>query len=62
MGCKPRQRPEPDVDPCRGCGERCGSQLEFVELNGGRPWQLCSGCDPDLAPPHEPGDGEEPEQ
>lgn len=34
--------------PCKCCGGRCGSQLEFVESNGGLPWEFCSGCDPGI--------------
>lgn len=34
--------------PCQICGVRCFSQLEHIEHNGGRPWDTCSGCDPEL--------------
>lgn len=32
------------IDPCKKCGDRCPSQLEFMETNGGKPWPTCSGC------------------
>ena len=38
-----------DFEPCASCGVRCGSQFEFIEENGGRPWEICSGCMPDPA-------------
>lgn len=42
-----RDRP-PDCAPCRICGSRCASQLEFMDVNRGQPWDTCSGCDPDM--------------
>jgi hypothetical protein len=32
------------IKPCEKCGERCQSQLDFMESNGGKPWPTCSGC------------------
>lgn len=31
--------------PCKACGERCPSQLEFAEDEPGGYYELCSGCD-----------------
>ncbi len=31
-------------NPCIGCGQRCCSQLESVDLNNGNPWPTCGGC------------------
>lgn len=38
----------PEQQPCAHCGDKCGSQLEFIHHNGAKPWKYCSGCDPDL--------------
>ena len=42
--------------PCRKCGEHCFSLLENIDLNGGKPWDTCSGCMPEEG--EEPQDGE----
>lgn len=34
--------------PCSTCGQRCSSQLEHIDSNGGKPWSICSGCDPSM--------------
>lgn len=37
---------EPRQPPCKSCGDRCESQMEFTEANDNKPWPYCSGCDP----------------
>ena len=39
---------EPRYPPCTRCGDRCESQMEFMYLNGDKPWANCSACDPTL--------------
>ena len=34
--------------PCQICRQVQPCQLEFIESNGGKPWDTCSACDPGL--------------